>query len=97
MENFDVFYDHLVYFVAICFISWQCDIFNVQLLYNPHFGILYEQKSGNPTERKLAECFGGVPAESGRVRVARWHILQPKNPIWTNFGGSCNVRGWYIL
>jgi hypothetical protein len=25
-------------------------------------------------------------------RVARWHILNPKIPIWVNFGGSCNQR-----
>jgi hypothetical protein len=30
-------------------------------------------------------------------RVARWHIFEPKIPIWVNFGGSCNGRCWYIL
>jgi hypothetical protein len=41
-------YDHLVYFVAICFILWQFVIFFVHLLHYPHFGILYQEKSGNP-------------------------------------------------
>jgi hypothetical protein len=38
MENFGIFYDHLVYFVVIWYIS-------------PRFGILYQEKSGNPGRR----------------------------------------------
>jgi hypothetical protein len=30
-------------------------------------------------------------------RVARWFVFKPKIQIWVNFGGSCNVRCWYIL
>jgi hypothetical protein len=30
-------------------------------------------------------------------RVARWYIFKPKIPIWVNFLGACNGRGWYIL
>jgi hypothetical protein len=31
------------------------------------------------------------------TRAARWYIFKPKNPIWVNFGGSCNGRCWSIL
>jgi hypothetical protein len=31
------------------------------------------------------------------VRNARWHIFEPKIPIWVNFEGSYNGRCWYIL
>jgi hypothetical protein len=34
MENLGIFYDHLVYFVVVWYIS-------------PRFGILYREKSGN--------------------------------------------------
>jgi hypothetical protein len=30
-------------------------------------------------------------------RAARWHIFKPKILIWTNFGGTCDRRCWYIL
>jgi hypothetical protein len=30
-------------------------------------------------------------------RVTRWHIFRPKILICVNFGGTCNVRCWYIL
>jgi hypothetical protein len=48
IEHFDSFYEHSVYFVAISFILWQFDIFCGRLLYFSHFGILYQEKSGNP-------------------------------------------------
>jgi hypothetical protein len=32
-----------------------------------------------------------------RPRVARWFVFKPKIQIWVNFGGSCNLRCWYIL
>jgi hypothetical protein len=42
-EILDYFYDHWVYFVAICFIICQFGIFCGLLLYMyyPYFGILY--------------------------------------------------------
>jgi hypothetical protein len=43
-EMFDIFYDILEYFVAICFISRQ---FGNSLKY-PDFGTLCQEKSGNP-------------------------------------------------
>jgi hypothetical protein len=30
------------------------------------------------------------------ARVARWYIFKPKIPIWVNFGGPWNGKGWYI-
>jgi hypothetical protein len=48
---FDTFYDHLVHFVAICFIPWQLGILSGNSLKYPHFGILCQEKSGNPGKR----------------------------------------------
>jgi hypothetical protein len=31
------------------------------------------------------------------LRVARWHIFKPKFPIWVNFGGPWNGKGWYVI
>jgi hypothetical protein len=31
------------------------------------------------------------------TRVARWYIFIPKIPIWVNFGGPWNGKGWYVL
>jgi hypothetical protein len=50
MEVVDLFYGHLVYYVH----TWSFDIFwTFGILYGisvyfPHFGMLYEEKSGNP-------------------------------------------------
>jgi hypothetical protein len=45
MENVGIFYGHLEYFTAIWYILWPFG----NLLYNfPLFGILCEEKSGNP-------------------------------------------------
>jgi hypothetical protein len=49
MENLGMFYDHhLVYFTAIGNILWPVGIFCGHLVHFPHFGILYQGKSGNP-------------------------------------------------
>jgi hypothetical protein len=48
MENLSTFYEHLVYFTAIGNILWQCDILCGHLVYFTRFGILYQEKSGNP-------------------------------------------------
>jgi hypothetical protein len=48
MENLGIFYDNVVYFTAIGNILWPFGIFCGHLEYFPHFGILYQEKSGNP-------------------------------------------------
>jgi hypothetical protein len=40
LRQFDICYGHMVYFVAIWYIF-------------PRFGILYQDKSGNPEEKKI--------------------------------------------
>jgi hypothetical protein len=42
MEHDDPFCGHLVYFIAIWYILWAFGIFN------PHIGMLHQEKSGNP-------------------------------------------------
>jgi hypothetical protein len=62
MEDVGVYYGHLVYFVAIWDISWLFGTFCGHLVYFvaiwdiswlfgiffPRFGMLYQEKSGNP-------------------------------------------------
>jgi hypothetical protein len=54
MENVGKFYDHLIYFTIIGNILWPFGIFFGHLEYIfPRFGMLYQEKSGNPaTKRK---------------------------------------------
>jgi hypothetical protein len=48
MENVGIFYGHLVNFTAIWYMLWQFG--NVVVIWNvfPHFGFLFQEKSGNP-------------------------------------------------
>jgi hypothetical protein len=51
MKNLGIFYDHLVYFTAIGNILWSfgiCTYFVVIWYIFPLFGILNQEKSGNP-------------------------------------------------
>jgi hypothetical protein len=57
MNEIKIFYDHLVFFVAICFILRHFGILCVRLLHFRHFGILYQYKSGSPG---LFDIFGHV-------------------------------------
>jgi hypothetical protein len=51
MEICDIFYDHLTYFVAICFILGQMGVFcGHTILHYPNFGKFYKEKSGNPAK-----------------------------------------------
>jgi hypothetical protein len=64
---------HLVYFVAIWYILLQFGIFNDSLACFPRFGVLYQEKSGNPvsfpksvqSECKLPPIFW--PLRSGHL------------------------------
>jgi hypothetical protein len=69
LRPFGLFYDHLVYFMTIWFILRPLEIFYGHLVYfvaiwyiYPHFGTLYQEKSGNP----------GHPA-NGQFLV-RWNV-----------------------
>jgi hypothetical protein len=48
MEDVGIFYVHLVYFTSIQYILWTLGIFCVNLVHLSPFGILYQEKSGNP-------------------------------------------------
>jgi hypothetical protein len=51
MENLGILYDHFVYFTAIENMLWSFGIFCGHLVHFPRFGILYQEKSGNPVWR----------------------------------------------
>jgi hypothetical protein len=48
MEDIGVFYGLLVYFTAVRYILWPFGITSGNLEYFSRFGILYQDKSGNP-------------------------------------------------
>jgi hypothetical protein len=48
-----IFYGHLVHFTVFCYILWRFGIVRVNLVYFSHFGILYQEKSGNPATRRI--------------------------------------------
>jgi hypothetical protein len=41
-------FDHVVYFTTIWYILWPFNIFYGPLVYFSRFGMLYQEKSGNP-------------------------------------------------
>jgi hypothetical protein len=41
--------DHFVHFTVIWYILWPFGIFYVFLVYFFHFGMMYQEKSGNPS------------------------------------------------
>jgi hypothetical protein len=48
MENVGIFYVHLVHFTAIGNILLPFGILCGHLVFFPRFGMLYQEKSGNP-------------------------------------------------
>jgi hypothetical protein len=48
MENVGTFYAHLEYNTAVCYILWSFGNFEVIWYMSPRFGILCQEKSGNP-------------------------------------------------
>jgi hypothetical protein len=48
MEDRGIFYGHLVHFTVFCYILWTFGIVRGNLVYFSRFGILYQEKSGNP-------------------------------------------------
>jgi hypothetical protein len=48
MEYVGIFNGHLVYFVAIRYILRSFGIFQGYLVYISRFGVLHQEKSGNP-------------------------------------------------
>jgi hypothetical protein len=48
MEDVGIFNGHLVQFMVFCYILWVIGIVCGNLVYFSRFGILYQEKSGNP-------------------------------------------------
>jgi hypothetical protein len=50
MEDHSIFYGHLVHFTAFCYIFCTFGIVCGNFVYFSLFGILYQEKSGNPVQ-----------------------------------------------
>jgi hypothetical protein len=60
---FVIIYDRLAYFVAVCFILWQFGYILWSLLHCLHFGVLCQEKSGNPAgDDRLQQVSTGHPS-----------------------------------
>jgi hypothetical protein len=54
MEDVGIIYGHLVHFTVFCYILWTFGIVRRNLVYFSRFGILFEEKSGNPVRKSKA-------------------------------------------
>jgi hypothetical protein len=63
MKDAGIFYGHLVYFATILYILWPFVVFCNYLVSFSHFGMLYQDKSGNPAVRMFVS----------RERPMSWH------------------------
>jgi hypothetical protein len=52
LQSFGVFYGHVVYFMAIWYILWPFGNAVVIWYIFPRFGMLCQEKSGNPSGKK---------------------------------------------
>jgi hypothetical protein len=48
MEDDGIFHGQLVHFTAFCYILWTFGKVPGNLVYFSRFGVLYQEKSGNP-------------------------------------------------
>jgi hypothetical protein len=55
MEDDGIFNGHLVHFTVFCYILWTNLVQFFNLVYFSRFGILYQEKSGNPA---MPACSG---------------------------------------
>jgi hypothetical protein len=57
MEDVRIFYGHAVYFTAMRHIFWSFGIFCGNLVSFPRFGILFQEKSGNPVSDRQIDIW----------------------------------------
>jgi hypothetical protein len=62
MENIFIFYDHLNYFMPIWYNLWQLGTVGGHLVYFSHFGMLDQEKSGNPGKYRVEIKLSRLPA-----------------------------------
>jgi hypothetical protein len=71
------------------------------IVYFGHFFKIFKRSPNVGTYGLLffygKSCVFNLTKNGLGYRVARWFVFKPKNPIWVNFGWSCNIKSWYIL
>jgi hypothetical protein len=76
MEDVGIFYGPMVYFTATWYILWSFGIFYGCSVYFPRFGMLYQEKSGNPDF-----IFFETQVMTATTNVAiQWFLQTPKKP-----------------
>jgi hypothetical protein len=81
MEDVGIFYGHLVHFTVFSYILWTFDTVRDNLVYFSHFGILYLEKSGNPTSyiRRPSHSKNDAHRKVSRYPDMPWRVAQ-----WTS-------------
>jgi hypothetical protein len=83
MEDDGIFYGHLIHFTVFCYILWTFGVIHGNLVYFFRFGILYQEKSGNP-DREVGDrpenrrsCFAAAEEHLNAAvkRVARFFLI----------------------
>jgi hypothetical protein len=95
MEDVGIFYGHLVHFTVSCYIFWTFGIVRGDLVYFSRFGILHQEKSGNPgckqNFKKRLPAAANPPFVQSSLRLRSW-------PWWPSCGpprpssSSCRWR-----
>jgi hypothetical protein len=62
MEDVGIYYGHLVHFMVFCYVLWIFGIVRGNLVYISRFGILYQEKSGNPDQEPILRSRFTTPA-----------------------------------
>jgi hypothetical protein len=57
MENVGIFDVELVYFVTLWYVLWHFGIFLCNLVFFPHFGMFYQEKSGKPAANDMKNIY----------------------------------------
>jgi hypothetical protein len=85
MEDAGIFYGHLVHFTVFCYILFTFSIVRGNLVHFSRFGILYQEKSGNPGPEhipKFKEIFLWLRSSFGKNSEHESKIFSDKGQTW---------------
>jgi hypothetical protein len=94
VENVCILHFNLVYFVVVWYVVWPLTKFCCCLAHFPHFGILYQGKSGNPEPNRVETISGNFVSKKNSIRKIRENSLtQDGGKVRTEGGGRPPAGG----